>query len=80
MEAKDVEQLLRQNLPECEVQVESDGRHVRVIAVGECFAGLKKIPRHQLIYGALREPLAENRIHAVNIETYTPAEWEQRQV
>lgn len=34
--------------------------------------------KQQLVYGALGECMADGSVHAVNIRTYTPAEWQDR--
>lgn len=78
MEAKDVEQLVRQHLPECEVQVQSDGNHFLVVAVGGCFEGLNAVKRQQMIYAALQAPLADGSIHALTIKAFTPAQWAEQ--
>ncbi len=79
MEAKDVEQLVRQHLPDCEVQAQSDGSHVQVVAIGECFEGLNAVKRQQMVYGALQGPLADGSIHALTIKAYTPSQWADKQ-
>ncbi|MDR6295997.1 acid stress-induced BolA-like protein IbaG/YrbA [Pantoea dispersa] len=47
----------------------------RVIAVGEMFGELSRVKKQQAVYAPLMEYIADNRIHAVSIKTYTPAEW-----
>jgi acid stress-induced BolA-like protein IbaG/YrbA len=34
------------------------------------------VKKQQLIYAALNEQIADGTIHAVNIRTYTPAQWQ----
>ncbi|MSL30381.1 BolA/IbaG family iron-sulfur metabolism protein [Escherichia coli] len=52
-----------------------DGSHFQVIAVGELFDGMSRVKKQQTVYGPLMEYIADNRIHAVSIKAYTPAEW-----
>ncbi|MEE4249219.1 MAG: BolA/IbaG family iron-sulfur metabolism protein [Alcanivoracaceae bacterium] len=46
--------------------------------VSEVFAGLMPVKRQQLVYGCLKECLADGSIHAVDpLQTYTPDEWQR---
>lgn len=74
MQPEEVKQLLAAALPDCEIEVESDGSHYNIRAVGELFDGLRPLKRQQLIYGALSEQIADGSIHAVHMTTLTPAE------
>jgi acid stress-induced BolA-like protein IbaG/YrbA len=59
----------------CEhVTVEGDGRHFQALIVSKAFAGLSKVRQHQLVYGALGERMREE-IHALSMQTLTPAQW-----
>jgi len=51
--------------------------HFKVVAVAEDFAGTRRVGRHRLIHKILATELA-NDIHALSIEAFTPAEWEQK--
>ena len=50
-----------------------EGRHFTVRLVGECFAGLTRVARHRLVYGALRQEMSSS-IHALAIDARTPTE------
>ncbi|WP_065650283.1 BolA family iron metabolism protein IbaG [Pantoea eucrina] len=76
MENSEVQAVLMQALSLDEVHVMSnDGSHFKVIAVGEMFGELSRVKKQQAVYAPLMEYIADNRIHAVSIKTYTPAEW-----
>ncbi len=79
MEAHEAAELVKDALPDCEIEVRSEGNHFLVIASGERFEGLSKVKKHQLIYGILNAQLAENTIHALTIKAFTPAEWAAQQ-
>ncbi|WP_148863415.1 BolA family protein [Marinobacter fonticola] len=79
MQAEDVAKLVREQLPDCEIQVQNDGNHYLVVAVGERFEGMSPVKKQQLIYGALNEQLSEGTIHALTIKAFTPAQWAARQ-
>ncbi|SFN26254.1 Acid stress-induced BolA-like protein IbaG/YrbA, predicted regulator of iron metabolism [Izhakiella capsodis] len=75
MENSEIQSVLLSALPLDEVHVSGDGSHFQVIAVGEVFADLSRVKKQQAVYAPLMEYIADNRIHAVSIRTYTPAEW-----
>lgn len=78
MNPDDIKALLATALPACEIQVEGDGRHFNLVLVDPVFEGLRTIKRQQLVYGILNEEIASGTIHAVNMLTFTPAEWADR--
>lgn len=50
------------------------GGHYRVIVVARLFEGLPMPARHRIVYGALQAEM-HTLIHALGLETLTPAEW-----
>jgi acid stress-induced BolA-like protein IbaG/YrbA len=78
MDAAAVRQLLQNHLLECEFHVQGEGNHYDITAIGEVFDGLRPVRRQQLVYGALGDCIADGSVHAVNIRTFTPAEWQAR--
>ena len=76
MDAATVKTLLESHLEDCEVQVQGEGSHYDITAVGALFDGLRPVKKQQLVYAALSEHIADGSIHAVNIRTFTPAEWQ----
>ena len=50
--------------------------HYKAVVVSEAFDGSLPIKRHRLVYGALEEEM-KGPIHALTLETYTPAEWDR---
>ena len=63
-------------LPDASVEVEDltgGGDHLQVKVVSSAFTGLSRIKQHQLVYGALRQELASEAIHALALQTSTPA-------
>jgi acid stress-induced BolA-like protein IbaG/YrbA len=77
MDAATVKVLLQDHLSECEFQVQGEGNHYDIVAIGAVFEGLRPVKKQQLIYAALNEQIADGTIHAVNIRTYTPAQWQE---
>ena len=48
--------------------------HFAVRVVSEAFAGKSLLDRQRLVYQALKEPMRDGRIHALEIKTATKAE------
>ncbi|MBE0486278.1 BolA/IbaG family iron-sulfur metabolism protein [Marinobacter sp.] len=79
MDAAQVTELVKDALPGCEVQVQVDGNHYLVIAVGDVFEGLSTIKRQQMINKVLFQHIMDGTIHALHPKAYTPSEWAERQ-
>ena len=58
-----------------QVEVEGDGQHFQALIVSSAFEGLSRVKRHQLVYRALGDRMREE-IHALSMQTLTPAERE----
>lgn len=70
-----VQDAIRRALPDATVEVEDltgGGDHLQVRVVSSAFAGLSRVKQHQLVYGALRQELASEAIHALAVQTSTP--------
>lgn len=78
MQPDEVKKLIQADLPDCEVEVSSgDGSHFDVTVVGERFAGMSPVNKQREVYATITDPITSGEIHAVNIKTYTPEEWEK---
>ena len=53
------------------------GDHFQVLIVSSAFEGKGLVDQHQMVYGALRESLGNERIHALSLKTYTPEQWQR---
>ncbi|HEY1867948.1 MAG TPA: BolA family protein [Candidatus Cybelea sp.] len=70
-------ELIRTRIPDAEVGVvDRTGTmdHFNVTVRSKSFAGKTLIEQHQLVYGALREALADGRVHAVELKTIVAEE------
>jgi len=74
VEASSIEDSIRKGIDCRHLEVRGDGAHFEAIVVSEAFAGLNRVRRHQLVYGALGERMREE-IHALSMKTLTPAEF-----
>ncbi|MBG6240645.1 MULTISPECIES: BolA family iron metabolism protein IbaG [Symbiopectobacterium] len=77
MENNEIEEVLMKALALQEVHVTGDGSHFQVVAVGDIFAGMRRVKQQQTVYAPLMEYIADNRIHALSIKAYTPEEWQR---
>ena len=71
---EDIKRTIESQLACEHVAVDGDGRHFQALIVCAAFAGLSKVRQHQLVYGALGERMREE-IHALSMQTLTPAQW-----
>jgi len=74
----EISRMIQVGLPGSRVSVSGDGRHFEAVVVAEDFAGKSMIQRHRMVYAALGDSFRTDAIHALSIQTYTPAEWEAR--
>lgn len=76
---KDVEAMIKQGLPDAIVQINDargTGDHYEVVVVSEKFAGKSRVQQHQIVYGAVQSAMASGEIHALQLDTRTPEEWQ----
>lgn len=62
-------------IPDAAVEIEDltgGGDHLQVNVVSAAFNGLSRIQQHQLVYGALKQELASEAIHALALQTSVP--------
>lgn len=74
-QASEIQRLIEQGLPCDLVAIEGDdGVHFTGIVVSASFEGKPRVRQHQAVYTALGS-LMGNEIHALQLQTYTPAQW-----
>lgn len=77
METSEIEKILTESLELSFVNVQGDGSHFQVIAVGDCFGPLSRIKRQQMIYTPLQDKIADGTLHALSIKTFTEEQWQR---
>lgn len=76
MQNSEVAQLIQDLLPEgSRVEIGGDGHHFEAVIISSIFEGLSKIKRQQLIYKGLHGHITSGAIHALQLNTFTPEEW-----
>lgn len=74
MRPETIRDLITAGLPGAEVVVRGeDGTHFEAEVVSEAFAGKPTLARHRLVYATLGSMMG-NEIHALALQTLTPAE------
>ena len=66
---------IKRALPDAQVTIEDmsgGGDHLQVSVISNSFTGLSLIRQHQLVYGALKNELASEAIHALALNTSSP--------
>ena len=77
MAPEDIKALLEAGIDGAEALVQGDGYKYELVVIAEVFTGLSPVKKQQLVYGCINAHIADGSIHAVDIKTFTPAEWEQ---
>lgn len=70
-----VEAMIKAELPDAEVQVQDltgGGDHYQVTVVSSLFEGKGLVKQHQMVYGALKQAMSSEAIHALALKTSTP--------
>ncbi len=72
--ANEVTLLIKQSIPDAQIDVKDlgGGDHLEVNVVSAKFNGLTLVQQHQLVYGALKNELKTEAIHALALTTSTP--------
>lgn len=81
MTPEDVRELLESELPDATVEVGhprgvDDEDHLAATVVSPVFEGKSLIDQHEVVYDALGEHMTQD-IHAIELSTYTPEEYEE---
>jgi acid stress-induced BolA-like protein IbaG/YrbA len=75
MNAEQLKALIQAGLPCQHIEVSGDGVHWEAVIVSPEFEGKRRIQRHQRVYATLGDRMVTNEVHALSMQTVTPAEW-----
>ena len=79
MDPDEIRTLIEAGLDGSEVSVTGDGRHFQATVVWEGFDGLNMLAQHRAVYATLGDRFDTEAVHALSINTYTPAQWARLQ-
>lgn len=77
----DIRAKIEAALPGAEVEVQDTtgtGDHFMARVVAPQFEGRSMVEQHQLVYAPLRAEIGTGELHALALQTFTPAEWDRR--
>lgn len=72
---EEIATLLQQNPEVVHVNVTGDGYHYNLTVVSKAFQNKNQVARSQWVYAILNDYISTGRMHAVSMQTLTPAEW-----
>ena len=77
MEASEIERLIRQALPDAEIEIKDlagDNNHYAATITAAEFAGLSRVKQHKLVYAALQGKMdgMAGELHALALTTKAP--------
>lgn len=70
-----VKTMIEAELPDAQVQVQDltgGGDHYQVTVVSSLFEGKGLVQQHQMVYGALKQAMSSEAIHALGLKTSVP--------
>lgn len=76
MDAKAIEDLIREALPDAVVEIRDlagDGDHYAASVISAAFKGKTRLAQHQMVYQALKGRMG-GELHALALQTSTPQE------
>ena len=77
IDADILKERIRAAITDADIQIEISGNHCQLKVIASDFFGLNSLKRQQKIYACLQDLIADGTVHAVNMNLYTPEEWQQ---
>ncbi len=74
MDARDIESLIREALPDARIEIKDlagDGDHYAAMVVSSAFKGKTRVQQHQMVYSALQGRMG-GVLHALALTTSAP--------
>ena len=79
MDPEAVKELIQEGIPGANIEVvDTIGTkdHFSAIVISDSFEGLSLVEQHQAVYQAVGDHMTKE-IHALQLKTYSPAQWAQ---
>ena len=77
MDPEAVKELIQEGIPGANIEVvDTTGTkdHFSAIVISDSFEGLSLVEQHQAVYQAVGDHMTKE-IHALQLKTYSPAQW-----
>jgi len=79
MQVKELEILIQQHIPDCQVKVQSeDNHHFEAVVISDNFENKKLLERQRLVLQVVNPYLLDGSLHAFSFKTYTVAQWSNK--
>lgn len=79
MEREEVIDRIRRVLPDASaIEVQGADCNFTARVISDDFAAQRPVLRQQSVLAAFADVLADGRLHALTVETYTPDEWQAK--
>lgn len=78
MQAAEVKQLIEDQVPNTQVEVDGEGCNFQLFVISDEVAALSPVKRQQTIYAVLNDAITDGRIHAVTMKFFTRQAWASR--
>lgn len=72
-----MQERIEEALPGAMVRVEGAEAHFSAIVIAKAFEGKSRIEQHQMIYALFKNEMNGGQVHALQLRTVTPSEWEK---
>ena len=80
MEPESVKELIAKGIPDAKIEViDTTGTkdHFSAVVISSSFEGLSLIDQHKQVYKAVGEHMTKE-IHALQLKTFSPEQWEKK--
>jgi acid stress-induced BolA-like protein IbaG/YrbA len=74
MTPEQIQRRIEAHIPEARVEVEGGEGKFAARVVSPAFEGLSTVKRHQMVYAAVNDWIADGSLHALSIQALTPHE------
>lgn len=78
MNAQDLIDLLQIHFPDAILQANNQGNKFDLRIIDASFQGKRLVARQQAIFAIVNDKIASGEIHALNIQAFTPEEWQEK--
>ncbi|MGU9977987.1 MAG: BolA family protein [Candidatus Oxydemutatoraceae bacterium WSBS_2016_MAG_OTU14] len=78
MDTEQIILLINAQFEGAQTVVTGQGGKFEAQVVSNDFAGLNTVKRHQRVYAAVNQQIADGSIHALSIKAYTPEEFSEK--
>ena len=78
-----VKELLLEAFPSAAIEVgdlTGTSDHFTATIVSDRFSGLNTLKQHRLVYSAVQEHIDSGEIHALQLKTFSPEQWQRTSI